>query len=163
ATETEMKEKKARVEDALHATRAAVEEGVVPGGGVALIRAQASLLKLDVTGDEKIGVSIVSRALEYPLRQLASNAGLEGAIIVQEVRKAKGSMGYNVATGEMMDLVKAGVLDPAKVTRSALQNAASISGLLLTTECMITELPEEASASAPAHGHGDMGGMGGMM
>ncbi len=162
ATETEMKEKKARVEDALHATRAAVEEGVVAGGGVALVRAQASLSKVDLGGDEQIGVQIVERALDYPLRQLANNAGMEGALIVQEVKKAKGSTGYNVATGEMTDLVKAGVLDPAKVTRSALQNAASIAGLLLTTECMVTEIPEEKPAPAP-HPGGDMGGMGGMM
>ncbi len=157
-----MKEKKARVEDALHATRAAVEEGVVPGGGVALVRAQKSLEKLEAEGDEAIGVSIVTRALEYPLRQLSDNAGLEGALVVQEVKKARGSNGFNVATGEMTDLVKAGVLDPAKVTRSALQNAASISGLLLTTECMITELPEEKPAAPAGHGGGDMGGMGGM-
>jgi len=160
ATETEMKEKKARVEDALHATRAAVEEGVVAGGGVALLRAQKALDKLDLTGDEGVGVQIVMRALEAPLRQLVSNAGMEGALIVAEVKKSKGSVGYNVATGEFCDLVKAGVLDPAKVTRTALQNAASIAGLLLTTECMITDLPaDEKPASG---GGGDMGGMGGM-
>ena len=134
ATETEMKEKKARVEDALHATRAAVEEGIVPGGGVALIRAQKALDKLKLEGDEKIGAAIVRRAIEEPLRTLADNAGEEGALIVQEVKKRKGNEGYNVATGEYEDLVKAGVVDPTKVTRSALQNAASISGLLLTTE-----------------------------
>jgi len=153
ATETEMKEKKARVEDALHATRAAVEEGVVPGGGVALIRAQAALEKLDVTGDEAIGVQIVRAALEAPLRQLVDNAGLEGALVVQEVKNNKGAYGYNVATGKYGDLIKDGVLDPAKVTRTALQNAASIAALLLTTEAMVTEIPEEKKpAPAPAGG-----------
>ena len=161
ATETEMKEKKARVEDALHATRAAVEEGVVPGGGVALLNAQKSLDGIKAEGDEAVGVDIIRRALEAPLRTLVRNAGKEGALIVAEVKKAKNSSyGYNVATGEFTDLIKAGVLDPAKVTRTALQNAASISGLLLTTECMITDLPEEKAPSAP--GGGDMGGMGGM-
>src|SRR2546421_7228773 len=134
ATETEMKEKKARVEDALHATRAAVEEGIVPGGGVALIRSQKALDKLELEGDEKVGVAIVRRAIEEPMRQLADNARQEGALIVQEVKKRKGNEGYNVATGQYEDLVKAGVVDPTKVTRSALQNAASISGLLLTTD-----------------------------
>ncbi len=162
ATETEMKEKKARVEDALHATRAAVEEGIVPGGGVALIRAQKALDNLkDVEGDEAVGVQIVRRAIEEPLRQLADNAGQEGALIVQEVKKRKGAEGYNVATGEYVDLVKAGVVDPTKVTRSALQNAASISGLLLTTEAIITELPEKEK-TPPMPGGGGMGGMGGM-
>src|SRR5882757_3149216 len=148
STETELKEKKARVEDALHATRAAVEEGIVPGGGVAFIRAQKALDKLDVEGDEKVGVAIVRRAIEEPMRQLADNAGQEGALIVQEVKKRKGNEGYNVATGEYEDLVKAGVVDPTKVTRSALQNAASISGLLLTTEALVTELPEKDKAPA---------------
>jgi chaperonin GroEL len=158
ATETEMKEKKARVEDALHATRAAVEEGIVPGGGVALIRAQKAIDKLDLHGDEKIGASIVSRAIEAPLRQLADNAGLEGALIVSEAKRRKGAEGLNIATGEWIDLVKAGVVDPTKVTRSALQHAASISGLLLTTEAIVTELPEKKSAPAgdPHHGHGGM-------
>jgi chaperonin GroEL len=160
ATETEMKEKKARVEDALHATRAAVEEGVVAGGGVALLRAQASLDKTDMTGDEAIGVQIVRKSLEAPVRQLVNNAGLEGAVIVEEVKKNKGSYGFNVATGKYGDLIKEGVLDPAKVTRSALQNAASIAGLLLTTECMITEIPDKEK-SAPMPGGGGMGGMGG--
>ena len=160
ATETEMKEKKARVEDALHATRAAVEEGIVPGGGVALIRAQKALESLKLEGDEEIGLQIIRRAIEAPLRQLADNAGQEGALIVSEVKKRKGNEGYNVATGEYVDLVKAGVVDPTKVTRSALQNAASISGLLLTTECVITELPEKEKA--PAMPPGGMGGMGGM-
>jgi chaperonin GroEL len=160
ATETEMKEKKARVEDALHATRAAVEEGIVPGGGVAFIRAQKALDKLELEGDEKVGVAIIRRAIEEPMRQLADNAGQEGALIVQEVKKRKGNEGYNVATGEYEDLVKAGVVDPTKVTRSALQNAASISGLLLTTEAIITEMPEKEKASSMPPGMG--GGMGGM-
>jgi chaperonin GroEL len=159
ATEAEMKEKKARVEDALHATRAAVEEGVVAGGGVALLRCQKALDDLQVTGDEKIGVDIVRRSLEAPLRQLVINAGIEAAMIVDQVKNGKGAYGYNVATREYTDLIKAGVLDPAKVTRSALQNAASISGLLLTTECMVTEIPEKKDAPAPG-GHG--GGMGDM-
>ncbi len=161
ATETEMKEKKARVEDALHATRAAVEEGIVPGGGVALIRAQKVLESLKLEGDEAIGAGIVNRAIEQPLRTLADNAGQEGALIVQEVKKGKGNEGYNVATGKYEDLVKAGVVDPTKVTRSALQNAASISGLLLTTEALVTELPEKDKAPAMPPG-GGMGGMGGM-
>jgi len=158
ATETEMKEKKARVEDALHATRAAVEEGIVPGGGVAFIRAQKALDALKLEGDEKIGLQIVRRAIEEPLRQLADNAGQEGALIVQEVKKRKGNEGYNVATDEYEDLVKAGVVDPTKVARSALQNAASISGLLLTTEAVVTELPEKKPAPAgdPHHGPGGM-------
>ena len=160
ATETEMKEKKARVEDALHATRAAVEEGIVPGGGVALIRAQKALANLKLEGDEAIGAQIVHRAVEAPLRQLADNAGLEGALIVQEVKKGKGNEGYNVATGNYEDLVKAGVVDPTKVTRSALQNAASISGILLTTEALVTEIPDKEKS--PAMPGGGMGGMGGM-
>ncbi len=153
ATETEMKEKKARVEDALHATRAAVEEGIVPGGGVALIRAQKVLDALKLEGDEKIGLNIVKRAIEEPLRTLADNAGQEGALIVQEVKKRKGAEGYNVATGVYEDLIKAGVVDPAKVTRSALQHAASISGLLLTTEAVITELPEKEKAGGGGDHH----------
>ncbi len=143
ATETEMKEKKARVEDALHATRAAVEEGIVAGGGVALLRCLPILEALKLHGDEQIGVDIVKRAMEEPLRALAINAGVEGSIVVQEVKKRKGNEGYNVTTAEYEDLVKAGVVDPKKVTRTALQNAASIAGLLLTTECLITELPEK--------------------
>jgi len=156
ATETEMKEKKARVEDALHATRAAVEEGVVCGGGVALLRAQAALEKLELSGDELVGAKIVRQALEAPLRQLVNNAGMEGALVVQEVKNAKGNYGFNVATGKYGDLVKDGVLDPAKVTRLALQNAASIAGLLLTTECMVAELPEKEKT--PAGGGGGGGG-----
>ena len=159
ATETEMKEKKARVEDALHATRAAVEEGIVAGGGVALIRTLPAIeaLKLSIV-DEQIGVDIVRRAIEAPLRELAHNAGVEGGLIVQEVKRRKGNEGYNVATGEYEDLVKAGVVDPKKVTRSALQNAASIAGLLLTTEAVITEIPEkkEKPAGDPHHGGGGM-------
>jgi chaperonin GroEL len=161
ATETEMKEMKARCENALHDARAAVEEGIVPGGGVALIRAQAALDKLQLTGDEAIGAGIIRRAIEQPLRTLADNAGQEGALIVQEVKKRSGAEGYNVATGKYEDLIKAGVVDPAKVTRSALQNAASISGLLLTTEALICELPEKDKAPAMPQG-GGMGGMGGM-
>jgi len=159
ATETELKEKKARVEDALHATRAAVEEGIVPGGGVAFIRAQKVLDTLNLEGDEAIGVQIVRRAIESPLRQLADNAGQEGALIVQEVKKRKGNEGYNVATGEYEDLIKAGVVDPAKVTRSALQHASSISGLLLTTEAVITELPEKEKPAAGGDHHPPGGGM----
>ena len=159
ATETEMKEKKARVEDALHATRAAVEEGIVPGGGVALIRAQKALDALKLEGDEKIGAEIVRRAIEQPLRTLADNAGLEGALIVSECKRRKGNEGLNIATGEWVDLVKAGVVDPTKVTRSALQHAASISGLLLTTECIITEVQEKkAPAAGGGHDHGHGGG-----
>src|SRR5213075_894396 len=161
ATETEMKEKKARVEDALHATRAAVEEGIVPGGGVALLRCLPAIEAVKLEGDEQIGVDIVKRAVESPLRALAANAGVEGSIIVQEVKRRKGNDGYNVATGEYEDLVKAGVVDPKKVTRTALQNASSIAGLLLTTECLITEVPEKEKP-APAGGHGP-GGMGGGM
>jgi chaperonin GroEL len=161
ATETEMKEKKARVEDALHATRAAVEEGIVPGGGVALLRCLPAISKVEGDNhDEQIGVKIVSRAVEAPLRALAANAGEEGSLIVQEVKKRRGNDGYNVATGEYLDLVKAGVVDPKKVTRTALQNSASIAGLLLTTECLITEIPE-AEKPAPAGGdhHGPGPGM----
>jgi chaperonin GroEL len=157
ATETEMKEKKARVEDALHATRAAVEEGIVPGGGVALIRAQSAVGDLGLTGDEKTGAGIVARAIEAPLRQLAANAGREGALIVERVKT--GAEGYNVATDKYEDLVAAGVVDPTKVTRSALQNAASIAGLLLTTEALITEIKEEKPAGG-GHGHDHGGGMG---
>jgi chaperonin GroEL len=157
ATEAAMKEKKDRVDDALHATRAAVEEGIVAGGGVALIRCQKALDNVQTVGDEKVGVAIISKCLEAPLRQLVANAGLEAALIVENVKNGKNSYGYNVATGVYEDLVKAGVLDPAKVTRSALQNAASIAGLLLITECMVTEIPEKKEA--PAGGHPGMGGM----
>jgi len=166
ATETEMKEKKARVEDALHATRAAVEEGIVAGGGVALIRCLAAIEAVKTANeDEQIGVSIIKRSVESPLRALALNAGVEGSVIVDAVKKSKGNEGYNVATGEYEDLVKAGIVDPKKVTRSALQNAASIAGLLLTTECLITDVPEKDKPAPGGGGHGggmgDMGGMGG--
>ena len=159
ATETEMKEKKARVEDALHATRAAVEEGIVPGGGTALIRAQGGVSDLGLEGDEATGADIIMRAIEAPLRQLSANAGREGALIVEHVKNESGNIGYNVASDTYEDLVAGGVVDPTKVTRSALQNAASISGLLLTTECLISDLPEpEAAGEAHSHDHG-MGGM----
>ena len=158
ATETEMKEKKARVEDALHATRAAVEEGIVPGGGVALLRTRPAVAKLELEGDQQIGVEIIKSALESPLRALAANAGLEGAVIVQGVIDSKGNSGFNVATEKYQDLVKAGVVDPKKVTRTALQNAGSIAGLLLTTECLITEIPEK-EPPAPAGGGHDHGMM----
>jgi chaperonin GroEL len=155
ATETEMKEKKARVEDAMHATRAAVEEGIVPGGGVALVRALSSLLKLEADGDEQFGVNIVRRALEEPLRQIASNAGFEGSVVVEKVKSEKSvNFGFNADKGEYEDLVKAGVIDPAKVTRAALQNAASIAGLMLTTEAMVSEIPEKKKAPEPGGGHG---------
>jgi chaperonin GroEL len=158
ATETEMKEKKARVEDALHATRAAVEEGIVPGGGVAFLRAQKALDNVkDLEGDEKIGVQIVRRAIEEPTRQLADNAGKEGALVVEEVKKRKGNEGYDVSADEYTDLVKAGIVDPTKVTRTALQNAASIAGLLLTTEALVTEIPEKEKT--PPMPPGGMGGM----
>jgi chaperonin GroEL len=157
ATETEMKEKKARVEDALHATRAAVEEGIVAGGGVAYLRTQKALDKLKLEGDEAVGVGTVRRALEFPTRQLADNAGQEGAVIVQEVKKRSGNEGFNVATGKYEDLVKAGVVDPTKVVRTALQNAASISALMLTTEALVTEIPEKEKPAS-----GGAGGMGGM-
>src|SRR5579872_2923152 len=159
ATETEMKEKKARVEDALHATRAAVEEGIVAGGGVALLRCAKVIDSVKLEGDEAIGAQIVRRAIESPIRALCANAGAEGAVVVQEVKKRKGNEGYNVATGGYEDLVKAGVVDPKKVTRSALQNAASIAGLLLTTECLITEVPEKEKPAPAPGGHGGMGGM----
>lgn len=161
STETEMKEKKARVEDALHATRAAVEEGIVPGGGVALIRAQATLDSLQVEGEVKVGVEIVRRACEAPLRQLVDNAGLDASIVVQEIRKGKGAFGYDVATASYCDMIKAGIIDPTKVTRSALENASSIAGLLLVTEAMVAEIPKKEPA-APAMPGGGMGGMDGM-
>ena len=157
ATETEMKEKKARVEDAMHATRAAVEEGIVAGGGVSLIRAIPSLDQLELEGDEQIGCNIVRRALEEPLRQIAQNAGVEGAVVVSRVGGESGNNGYNAATDSYGDLVEAGVIDPAKVTRTALQNAASIAGLLLTTEALVADIPEEDKAPPPAPPHG--GGM----
>ena len=155
ATETEMKEKKARVEDALHATRAAVEEGIVPGGGVALLRAASVLDGLKASGDEQIGIDIVRRACQEPLRQISGNAGYEGAIVVEKVRgSSDAGYGFNAATGDFQDLVAAGVIDPAKVTRSALQNASSIAALMLTTEAMVCEIPERKPAPAPGGGHG---------
>ncbi len=159
ATETEMKEKKARVEDALHATRAAVEEGIVPGGGVALVRAIPALAKLKLEGDEQTGVNIVKRALEEPLRQIVANAGYEGAIIAEKVKADKNpNFGYNADTGQFGDMVKMGVIDPAKVTRFALQNAGSISALLLTTEALVAEIPEKEKGGPGPGGHGGMGG-----
>jgi chaperonin GroEL len=165
ATETEMKEKKHRVEDALQATRAALEEGIVPGGGVVLVNAAPSIDKLELTGDEATGAQIVRRALEEPLRQLADNAGLEGSVVIGKVKELKAGMGLNVDTGEYVDLVKVGVIDPAMVTRSALQNAASIAKNIITTECVIAEKPEEPGPLAGGGGNmsPNMGGMGGMM
>lgn len=165
ATEVEMKEKKARVEDALHATRAAVEEGVVPGGGVALIRSQSALndLKGD-NPDQDAGIAIARRAMEEPLRQIASNAGVDASVVVNEVRGAKGNRGYNAQNGEHVDMVSAGILDPTKVARTALQNAASVAGLMITTECMVAEIPAKEPPPAPGGaGMDPMGGMGGMM
>jgi len=159
ATEAEMKEKKARVEDALHATRAAVEEGIVAGGGVALLRTIKAIEALKLEGDEAAGAQIVRRAIEHPIRALCYNAGVDGGVVVKEVLSSKGNVGYNVATDKFEDLVKAGVVDPTKVTRTALQNAASIAGLLLTTECMITEIPEKKEAGGGGHGHPPGGGM----
>jgi chaperonin GroEL len=164
ATEPEMKEKKARVEDALNATRAAVEEGIVPGGGIAFIRCIDALSKMKLGGDDQFGVNIVKRALEEPLRQIANNAGFEGSVVVEKVKDQKGAYGLNAETGEYEDLIKAGIIDPTKVSRFALQNAASISGLMLTTEAMVAEKPkEEAPAPAMPPGGGYGGGMGGMM
>jgi chaperonin GroEL len=154
ATETEMKEKKARVEDALNATRAAVEEGVIPGGGVGFVRCVAALAGLKLDGDEAVGATIIRRALEEPIRQLASNAGAEGSLVVQKVTEGSGSFGYNVATDTYEDLMAAGVVDPTKVTRSALQNAASIAALMLTTEALITELPEQKDQAPGTHPSG---------
>jgi chaperonin GroEL len=163
ATEVEMKEKKARVEDALHATRAAVEEGIVPGGGVALIRSAVALEKLKVPEDERWGVNIIRRATEEPIRRIAMNAGVEGAIALQRVKEGKGSFGFNAATEEYTDLLKAGIIDPTKVVRTALQNASSVAGLMLTTEAMVAEKPEDKPAMPPMPPGGGMGGMGGMM
>ena len=162
ATEAAMKEKKDRVDDALHATRAAVEEGIVPGGGVAYLRCQKAIDALQLEGDEKVGAAIIARAIEAPLRKLVGNAGIEAALVIANVKKATGTNGYNVRTGEYVDMLKAGVVDPAKVTRSALQNAASIAGLLLTTDCMVTDIPEKKDACG-CGGHGGAPDMGGMM
>jgi chaperonin GroEL len=159
-TETEMKEKKARVEDALNATKAAVEEGIVPGGGVALIRARAALDNLKLVGDEQIGVEIIKKALEYPIRQIAENAGFEGSIVVDKiVQNENVAFGFNAATEEYTNMIEAGVIDPTKVTRSALQNAASVSGLMITTEATITEIPEKKEAPAAPGGMPGMDGM----
>ena len=167
ATEVEMKEKKARVEDALHSTRAAVEEGVVPGGGSALVRAISSLDGLEGDNAEQtMGINIVRRSMEEPLRQIVSNAGEDASVILNEVKANSGNYGYNAATGEYGDMIQMGILDPTKVTRAALQNASSIAGLLITTEVMVAELPQDAAAPAmPDMGGmgGGMGGMGGMM
>jgi chaperonin GroEL len=149
ATEVAMKEKKARVEDALNATRAAVEEGIVPGGGVALLRAEKALEKLRTSGDEKIGVNIVRRALEEPIRQIAENAGVEGSIVVSKVKEASGASGFNAETETYEDMLTAGIIDPTKVTRTALENAASIAGLMVTTECLVTEIPEKEKKAGP--------------
>jgi chaperonin GroEL len=169
ATEVELKEKKHRIEDALSATRAAIEEGIVPGGGTALLRSRVAIDKMagDLTGDEATGAAIVRKAVEEPLKWIAFNAGLEGSVVIQRAESETGSIGLNAATGEFVDLLKAGVIDPAKVTRSALQNAASIAGLLLTTEALVADKPEKpnpaaAAAAAAAAGGGGMGGMGGM-
>jgi chaperonin GroEL len=164
ATEVEMKEKKARVEDALHATRAAVEEGIVPGGGVALIRACAAIKGINGDNhDQDIGIAIALRAMEDPLRQIVSNAGEEASVVLAKVADGEGNFGYNAGKGEYGDMVEMGILDPTKVTRSALQNAASVAGLLITTECMVAELPKEEAAAMPGGDMGGMGGMGGMM
>ncbi|HOM71360.1 MAG TPA: TCP-1/cpn60 chaperonin family protein, partial [Armatimonadota bacterium] len=159
ATETELKEKKHRMEDALSATRAAVEEGIVPGGGVTLLNAISALDKLKGTPDEMIGVSIVRRALEEPARQIANNAGAEGSVVVEHIKSQKSGFGYNAATSEYVDMVKAGIIDPAKVTRSAVENAASIASLLLTTEALVAEKPEKEKPAAPAGMPSGMGGM----
>jgi len=164
ATEIEMKEKKARVEDALHATRAAVEEGVVPGGGVALIRCLDSLAKLKGSNhDQDMGIAILRRAIEEPLRQIVGNAGDDASVVLNKVREGKGNFGFNAATAEYGDMLEMGILDPTKVTRLALQNATSVAGLLLTTEAMVAELPKEEGAGAAMPDMGGMGGMGGMM
>jgi chaperonin GroEL len=160
ATETEMKEKKARVEDALHATRAAVEEGIVPGGGVALLRTLPALAALKLDGDQAYGVNIIRRAIEEPLRQIAQNGGDEGAVVVNKVRAGKGAFGYNVATGTYEDLVAAGVIDPTKVVRVALQNAASVAALMLTTEALIAERPKGEPSGAGGGGSEGVGDMG---
>ena len=163
ATEIEMKEKKARVEDALHATRAAVEEGIVPGGGVALVRASIALDRVKVSDDEAVGIRILRRAIEDPCRWIATNAGWEGSIVLDKVKNGKGAFGFNAATEEFEDLMKAGIIDPTKVVRTALLNASSVAGLLLTTEAMVAEKPDEKGAGAPGMPPGGMGGMGGMM
>jgi chaperonin GroEL len=161
ATEAEMKEKKARVEDAMHATKAAVEEGIVPGGGVALLRAMDAVEKVvrDLTGDEKIGARIVIRALEEPTRQIVANSGAEGSVVINELKQKGGNFGYNANTEKVEDMLKAGIIDPTKVTKNALQNAASIAGLMLTTEALVSEIKEKEKAPAGMPGGGGMGGM----
>jgi chaperonin GroEL len=163
ATEIEMKEKKARVEDALNATRAAVEEGVVPGGGVALVRCLDALGKMRIKADQKLGVKVLMRAIEEPLRQIANNAGLEGSVVIDKVKAGKDAFGYNAATDVYEDLLKAGVLDPTKVVRLALQNAGSVASLMLTTQAMVADKPEDKPEAMPGGGAGGMGGMGGGM
>jgi len=164
ATEVEMKEKKARVEDALHSTRAAVEEGVVPGGGVALVRVKDAVAKVKgKNADQDVGIKILVRALEEPLRQIVANAGEEASVILNQVQENKGNYGYNAQTGEFGDMIEMGILDPTKVARSALQNASSVAGLILTTEAMVAELPKEEAHAMPGGDMGGMGGMGGMM
>ena len=158
-----MKEKKARVEDALNATRAAVEEGIVAGGGVALVRCLDALEKMRIKADQKLGVKVVMRAIEEPLRQIANNAGLEGSVVIDKVKNAKGPFGYNADTDTYEDLIKAGVIDPTKVVRLALQNAASVASLMLTTQAMVADKPEEKQEMMPPGGGGGMGGMGGGM
>ncbi len=159
ATETEMKEKKARVEDALHATRAAVEEGIVPGGGVAFLRCITGLEKLKLNGDEQIGVEIVRRSLEEPIRQISENAGLEGSVVAERVKHEKTNVGYDVLQSNYVDMIESGVIDPTKVARTALQNASSIAGLLLTTEALVTDIPEKEK-TPPMPPHGGYGGEG---
>ena len=164
ATEVEMKEKKARVEDALHATRAAVEEGVVPGGGVALVRALTAVAKVSGDNeDQNVGIAIASRSMQEPLRQIVTNAGEEGSVVLNKVRDGEGNFGYNAASGVYEDMIDAGILDPTKVVRSALQNASSVAGLMITTEAMVAELPKEEAPMGGAPDMGGMGGMGGMM
>ena len=164
ATEPEMKERKARVEDALHATKAAVEEGIVPGGGVALVRAISAMDKLKLSDDQQIGASIIKRALEEPLRQIAINAGHEGSVVVAKVKEEKGNVGFDAAKEQYVDMIKSGIIDPTKVVRSAIQNAASVAGLMLTTEVLVTEVPEKEKPMPmpPGGGGGGMGGMEGM-
>ncbi len=162
ATETEMKEKKARVEDAMHATKAAVEEGIVPGGGVALLRAVDAVTKLKVEGDVQVGINIIKRALEEPARQIIHNAGLEGSVIIKELKEKGGNFGFDARTETVVDMLKAGIIDPAKVTKQALLNASSIAGLMLTTEALISEIKEDDKQSGGGGGPQGMGGMGGM-
>ena len=159
ATEAEMKEKKARVEDALHATRAAIEEGIVPGGGVALLRALPSLNKLELEGEQQFGVNLIKRAIEEPLRQIVSNCGVDASIVIDKVRNSKGANGFNAQTEKYVDLIKDGVIDPTKVVRTSLQNAASVASLMLTTDCMVAEKPKKDAGPAMPAAPGGMGGM----